>query len=200
MDSILLKIIGVCSLIIFLLLFIIFIIKFVEIYLDLDREINKIKRTSQKIKKYIGDFGDINQANLQKRADMILENIVKDDLSSLDYDWKKIDFLNFVLAFYIVVISIYILGDDLVVIIKSIASFLGFSSFGIVQQLNLEIVFSIFFPVVILFFKYILVTGLQNRNKLLRRSLVIVTERISESNSFRKSVSEENLNVAITRY
>lgn len=173
--------IGLLFVLTFSFSYLIYGIQFSVWYSYVESSFSIINRILDDINDYIHSFGDINEKNLQRRANTILENIIKDDLSSLNYNLKQINTFNILFAFSISLLFVYILGDRPIESIKWIANILNIGNFEYIKELNIE-KFAIFilFPLGIALSKDIVITGLKERNKRLRRSLTIVINRIQE--------------------
>lgn len=177
------KLLGILFFFIFAYLFVICIILFVDEYNKIDHVFSTINKTANKIKKYIIYFREINGLDWKGKINIISQSIIKDDISSLDYQWKKIDLFSILFAFYIVIAVVYILGDSSIDGIKWIANLLNFGNFEFIQKLTLETLALSIFPIAIAMSKFFYVSGLQQRNENLRYSLVIVENRFQELNS-----------------
>lgn len=181
----LLTLFGVISVLIFSFSFLIYGVQVSVWYSYVENSFSILNRILDDINDYIHNFGDINEKNLYTRANIILENIIKDEISSLNYNLKQINIFNILFAFSISFLFVYILGDSPIEGIKWIASILNLGDFEYIKELNIE-KFAIFilFPLGIALSKDIVISGLKERNKRLRRSLVIVMNRIQEQYFF----------------
>lgn len=140
-----------------------------------------LDRLLDEIKNYIGDFKGINsnKNDMHTQAYLIIENFIRDEISGLDYDWKKINVFSILFAFFLSLIFVYISGDIFVTMIKWIANYMGFGNFKFIRKLNAEgLALLILFPLSIAFSKDIVISSLKERNKLLRRSLAIIERNI----------------------
>ncbi len=138
----------------------------------------------ERAESYIDRFSSISDTKLHEKADIISENLIEDEVSSLQYRLKKVNLFNIAFAFFMSLTFVLFLGENSVTYIKLIANFLRLGNLQFVQQLNIEkLALFVLFPVGIAMSKDIVVSGLQQRNDRLRRSLVILKDRIEERNS-----------------
>ena len=175
---------GFFCLLVFVFSFLIYGIQFSMWYSYVNSTFSIINTILDDIKDYIVNFGNLNKGNLYLRGHIILKNIIEDEISGLDYDWKKINLFNILFAFFMTFLFVYILGDSSVKIVKWIANIFNFGNFELIQDLNLEkLAFFILFPIGIAISKDLVISGLKQRNKRLRSSLVIVENRLQYINS-----------------
>ncbi len=173
--------IGVFSLLIFLLTFFIFFTELSTWIQSTNNAFSFIDRQLKTVDEYIDVFEEIEAENIDIKADMIVEYIVNDEILGLNYDlWKK-DILGLIFAFIVSVSYVYIMGDAFLEQIQWIANTFNFNDFEIVKNLNVEILtLTIIFPIGLKSGSYIYVSALKNRNKRLRQSLKIVQSRIQK--------------------
>lgn len=146
---------------------------------------HSINRNLENISQYT-DFLDItsNPEALQNKSDRITISIIEDEISSLYHHYKRLNLIHIIIAFLISFVVIYVSGDVVIILIKDIAELLGFESFSVIKNLNREnFALYILFPTGIAWSKDMAASGLQQRNKLLRQSLVILQDRIKDRKS-----------------
>lgn len=84
---------------------------------------------------YIDFLGNIDERRLYRDAEIISENFIENDISSLDYLFKKAHLFHVIFASFFSFVVISISGDTFVVYIKSIAESLGFGDFKLIKEL-----------------------------------------------------------------
>ncbi len=175
--------VGASGILIFSLFLLIYSIQFSMFYSDVQNTFSKINRILDDVNDYIFNFADIDETNLEKKVYKILKHIIEDDISSLDYEWKKIHIFNILFAFILSFLCVYISGDILVQGIKLIADHLSFGDFDLIEELNEEkLATFILFPIGIAISKDTVISCLKKRNQRLRQSLVIVENRLEKLN------------------
>lgn len=160
-------------------LFLICIVQFGLWYSYVESSFSLINRNFNNIEDYINSFKAIDERNLQTKAHMITENIVSTEISGLIYDLRRFDIFNILFAFFLSWLFVYIFGNTVIDEIKWIASKLNFGDFEVIKNLNIEtFVFLILIPVGIPLSKYIIISGLKERNKRLQQSIAIIKNSI----------------------
>ena len=166
----------------FIFSFLICVIQFGMWYSYVESTFSLINRNLNNIEDYINDFESINESDLQAKARIITENIVNTEISGLTYDLRRFDLFNILFAFFLSWLFVYIVGDTFIDEIKWIAKILKVGDFEVIKNLNTEtFVFLILIPVGINLSKYIIISGLKERNKRLQKSIVIIKSSIKSN-------------------
>lgn len=170
--------IGVISFLVFITSFLAFGFQFIMWHLNVANTFSLIKQTHKNARDYVITFRSIDKNSIFLKANLIVENIIEDRISSLSYDLWKRSFYNLVFAFSLCWLFISIFGNTFIEEIKWIATFLNFGDLKVVKSLDTEtFVFLVLFPFGISLSDFLIVSSLQQRDKRLRQSLVIVKNR-----------------------
>ncbi|MGL6338526.1 MAG: hypothetical protein ACRC80_05215, partial [Waterburya sp.] len=180
-DYLYLKLIGIFFVIFSSILLYAILLHYIYIKTNIQTAFSHSNRLLNDINNYASDLGGIDENNLYVKLYELLKNIIQDDISGLDYDWKKINVLSIYFAFCLSFLIVYITGNDFPEGIKWIANLLGFEDFELIKKLNRETFATlVLFPTGLAFSRDIVISSLKNKNKLLRRSLVIVESRLQQ--------------------
>lgn len=130
---------------------------------------------------------EINDSLILEKSETISKRIIEDEILNLDYSLKGSNWFYLFYSSCLTFLVVYISGDGLGILIRSMAEVLGFKDIKFLKDLTMEGLASIIlFPLFFTLSKDMVALGLGLRNKLLRRSLAILEERFKYRNSLIK--------------
>ena len=178
-NNFILVLIGVICFFAFYLSFLVSTIKFVEWYTYVDSTFSLINRTLVNIEDYINSFKNISKDSLDIKANLITASIIKNEIEGLKYDLKRLDIYYLLIALFLSWLFVYVFGDTFIDEIIWLANILNFGDFEVIQNLTTEtFIFLALIPFGTLLARYVVVSGLKQRDKRLRQSLTIVKNLI----------------------
>ncbi len=123
-------------------------------------------------------FNEFSDDFIHEKSEIISKNIIEDEISGLDYALKSANWFYLLYPSCLTFIVIYVSGDALGVLIKSMADFLGFKDLQFFKDLTIEGLSTlVLFPIFFNLSKDMVALNLGVRNKLLKRSLAILEDR-----------------------
>ena len=170
-----LKLIGVICFLAFYITFLVSGIQFAQWYSYVESTFSLINRTLENIEDYINSFKNINKDSLDIKANLITESIIRNEIAGLTYDLRRLDIYYLLIALFLSWLFVYVFGNTFIEEIKWLANIFNFGDFEVIQNLNTEkFVFLALIPFGILLAKYVILSGLKQRDKRLRQSLTVI--------------------------
>ncbi|ABW28997.1 hypothetical protein AM1_4014 [Acaryochloris marina MBIC11017] len=153
------------------------IISFRRKYINTNR---KRKKILEKVDGYIYlSENYLHGDEINKKANLISEKIIKDDIADLDYRLKEFNILRVFMPSFLCILFLYFIDDNswshILKFIEVIVEFVGAGNFSVVSDLNKERLLIFFlFPILTALLRDLFISSLRKDNRIFRQSLVIL--------------------------
>ena len=172
------------SMLIFCLFYPFHTIYFAERYLYIEGQTFFLVKKLEKINKKARGFKSNTLRNINRISDKILQEIIEDEISSLDRrrgQKGEIAFISFIFALFLSWGYAYIIGDSLNDWIVWIANNSGFKDFDSIKNLTTQTIVLSLFAIGGLFMAFAIESNIEKRRSILDESLIEIKERSSKS-------------------
>ncbi|VEP14988.1 membrane hypothetical protein [Hyella patelloides LEGE 07179] len=175
-----LKMLGVLFYGLALFSFLIYFWNFFRLFIPINNIFGKMNNISINIEKAIVDCQYLTKKELNEKVDIIVKIILKDEIVRIESWEKSVNALSILLAFWLCLAFVPIVGDTLLDSIRWIANLLGFNNFHLIQELNLDnFLNKLLFPGILTVLILVFNSSLRNIKRKITRSLEVHQESIN---------------------